>query len=188
MRRLVLPLVCALVACGGSGQSDVEGELAAATFVVEFPASEAVSSAKDRLANTSEIENRLDVIRPSTPSTEAVFDTDPPVPFEFVRDPLNSGSLPAFVQGAERVIAILHPLINPTPNGRVLSGRLVAFDASGVVLRTDFDDDGDARVDALVEWGAGIGVSALEALALAADGLNDRGDDLAAAAAAVLRG
>lgn len=189
MRRVGVAALALVAACGGGGTSEVEAELAAATFVVEFPASSAVSIGKDRAATASEIENRLDVIQPGADAViESIYDTDPPAPFEFVRDPLDTGSLVAFVEGADRVVAVLYPLINPTPNGRVLSGRLVAVDPDGSVLRTDFDDDGDAAVADLVDWGRELGIEPGRALALAVDGINGRGDARADEAASVLLG
>ena len=177
----------ALTACGG-GPNGVVADVSAATFVASFPASEATAVASDRLANTSETENRLDVIRPGGDlAVSPVYASlQAPDPFEFVRDPLTAGSLLAFVASATTVVAVTYPLVDPTPNGRVLAGRLIALDATGKVVATDWDDVGDARITALVAWGADHDLTPVDTIQKAIAGLNDPGDPLSDEAAGLV--
>lgn len=173
MRPLAPLVVLALAVAGcGGGTSAVADEVAAATFLVDMPASGLVSVERDRPASSSGAENRLDVIRPEDFDRLVVYASTPiPEPFEFVRDPLSAGGLDAFLAGVDRVLAVVYPLIEPTPGGRVLSGVLIGLDRSGRVVRTDWNDDGDARITALLEWGHGRGLTVLDTLELAVWGL-----------------
>lgn len=170
MKRLAL-VALALGACGGGLAA--EGEIAAATFLVDVDAADLEVVGRDRLAAGSGDEDRLDVLRP-TPDAEirSLYRSTPmPNPFEFVRDPLSAGGVDVFLESADRIVAVVYPLIDSTPGGRVLAATLVALDSEGEVVATDWDDDSDAAVAALVDWGAAQGFDVLETLELAFRGL-----------------
>lgn len=170
MKRLAL-FALVLAACGGGLAA--EGEIAAATFLVDVPVEGLEVVGRDRLAAGAGDEDRLDVLRPSTDAEiRSLYQSAPvPEPFEFVRDPLAAGGIDVFLQSADRIIAVVYPLIDPTPGGRVLAASLVALDTEGRVVGADWDEDSTAAVAALVDWGAPQGFDALETLELAFRGL-----------------
>lgn len=179
MRRVAAAVaLLTLAACGGP--NPIAGDLAAATFVVSFPSTGAEVVAHDRIANTTETENRLDVIRPSGDPlviSPVYASTPQPDPFEFIRNPLTKGSLAAFLEGTTTVVAVVYPLVDPTPNGRVLAASLIGLDASGQVVLTDWDAEGDRRITALMAWGAEQGLSPVDTIQKAIAGLNEPGAD-----------
>lgn len=172
MKRLLVAAL-ALAACGG-GDLAAEGGIAAATFLVEGAATDFEVVGVDRAAGRGD-ENRLDVVRPTVTARRIDLYPSAPVPepFEFVRDPLAAGGIDRMLVSAERVVAVVHPLIDRTPNGRVLTGSLVAIGADGTVVGTDWDDGSDAAVRELVAWGRENGWDPLTTLELAAAGLRD---------------
>jgi len=170
MKRL-LAVGLVLGACGGGGIA-AEAEIAAATFLVDVPADELEVGGRDRPAGTGD-EDRLDVLL-TGPSAEivALYPSTPrPEPFEFVRDPLSAGGVERILDGAARVVAVVYPLIDRTPGGRVLTGNLIAVSAEGAVIATDWDDASDQAIRSLVEWGRGEGLTALQTIELAVRGL-----------------
>ncbi|MEX2279022.1 MAG: hypothetical protein WEA76_02930 [Acidimicrobiia bacterium] len=178
MKRLVV-LAVAVAACGG-GSGAAEAAIAASTFLVAVDADGLEVAGRDRLAGGGD-EARLDVLAPdATAEIVSLYPSAPvPEPFEFVRDPLSSGGIGTFLASADRVVAVVFPLIDVTPDGRVLSGSLIALGGDGTVVGTDWGDDSDAAVAALVAWGSNQGMSALQTIELAARGLG--GDDSSAA-------
>lgn len=183
----LVTVVSLLSACGSSGGA-AEAELAASTFLVEVAAADLEVVGRDRLANTGE-ENRLDVLRPGG-SMEIVTihsGTPLPEPFEFVRDPLSSGGIDPVLAESERLIAVLFPLIDPTPGGRVLTGSLIGFGPGGNLVYTDWDEGSFDAVSELLAWGAEQGFEPLESLELAVRGLGGSTDANATTAANFLR-
>lgn len=187
MRRLVLPAVL-LVACGGSTGVSAEAELAAATFLVEVPSAQLAQVGRDRLAGTGD-ENRLDVLRPEDEMRIVPIHPGTPVPdpFEFVRDPLGPGSVQPVLDGSDRVIAVVYPLIDRTPGGRVLSGSLVALGRGGNLVHTDWEQESFDAVAALFAWGADQGLDPLASLEQAVRGLGGATDPTAVTAADFFR-
>lgn len=171
---LPLSVVVLVAACGGSGAA--QGELSAATFLVDFSASEAEIVGRDRLVNSG-TEDRLDVLRPGGDMTIVpIYSNTPmPEPFEFVRDPLSAGPVEPLLDDAERVIAVINPLIDRTPGGRVLAGSIITFGPGGNLLGVDWDDDDRTRLADLLAWGAEQGLDPLASIELAVRGLG--GDD-----------
>jgi hypothetical protein len=165
-----------VAACGG-GSSGIETEVAAATFIVSAPADEVEIVGRDRLAIGSGDEDRLDVLRlPDSADIIAVYDSTPtPEPFEFLRNPLLAGGVIPVLESADQIVAVVYPLLDMTPGGRLLAGVLIAIGPDGTVVGTDWDDRGDAAVAELVAWGAERGIDAPAALRLAVAGLT--GDD-----------
>jgi hypothetical protein len=187
--RAVTALALLLAACTG-GTTAVEGEMAAATFVAAMDASDLESVGRDRQSAAAGAEDRLDVLRPpASAEIVQIYPSSPiPDPFEFVRNPLSAGGVTAFLESADRIVAVLHPLIDTTPGGRVLAGSLVGLGADGTVVGTDWDDEGDAAVAALVAWGAGRGHDPLTVIELAVRGLGGSDDADAITAADFVRG
>ena len=183
MRRLLVLAPLALVtACGGPGAA--QGELAAATFLVEVPAADVEIVGGDRLVNSG-TEDRLDVLRPGGEMTIVPIHPDTPIPepFEFVRDPLSSGPVLPLLEGAERVIAVINPLIDRTPGGRVLTGSILAFGPGGNLVGADWDEADRVRLAELLAWGSERGLDPLLAIEFAVRGLGGSGGEDAAAAA-----
>jgi hypothetical protein len=181
--------VVAVLATGcGSATLTAEGELAAATFLVEAPAAGVVVVGNDRFADTGD-ENRLDVLVPGGDATVvSLYPSTPvPEPFAFVRDPLRAGGVDSMLGSAETVVAVVFPLIDRTPGGRALVGSLVALDGGGEVIDTDWDDASDEAVASLVRWGREQGLAPLETLHLAVRGLGGDDSGRAQEAAAFLR-
>lgn len=174
MKRFVI-LAVAVAACGG-GSGAAEGAIAASTFLVSVDADGLEVAGRDRLAGGGD-EARLDVLAPdATAEIVSLYPSTPvPEPFEFVRDPLSSGGIETLLASADTVVAVIYPLIDRTPDGRVLTGSLIAVGADGTVVGTDWGDDSDAAVAALVAWGSEQGMSAFQSIELAARGLG--GDD-----------
>ncbi|MEX1006036.1 MAG: hypothetical protein WD990_13920 [Acidimicrobiia bacterium] len=175
MRRLApLTVLLLVAACGGSGAA--QGELSAATFLVEVGADDVEIVGRDRLVNSG-TEDRLDVLRPGGDMTIVPIHPNTPVPepFEFVRDPLSAGSIVPLLDDAERVIAVINPLIDRTPGGRVLAGSIITFGPGGNLLHADWDDDDRTRLADLLAWGAERGLDSLATIELAVRGLG--GDD-----------
>lgn len=177
MKRLAMSMVllAGLSACGGAPA--VQGEMAAATFLVEVATADLEVVGRDRLATAGGSEDRLEVLRPSAAMTIVPIHSSTPVPdpFEFVRDPLSTGAAGPVLEGSERVIIVLHPLIDATPGGRVLAGSLIGFGSGGNVVQTDWDADGDQRIADLLAWGADRGLQPLQTLELAVRGLGQTG-------------
>jgi hypothetical protein len=171
MRRLVPLSVFVLVAaCGGPGAA--QGELSAATFLVDFAADEVEIVGRDRLVNSG-TEDRLDVLRPGGDMTIVPIHSNTPVPepFEFVRDPLSAGPVVPLLDDAERVIAVIFPLVDRTPGGRVLAGSVITFGPGGNLLGADWDDDDRNRLADLLAWGAEQGLDPLATIERAIQGL-----------------
>lgn len=171
MRRTVPLLAFALVvACGGSGAA--QGELSAATFLVDVAADEVEIIGRDRLVNSG-TEDRLDVLRPGGAMTIVPIHPNTPVPepFEFVRDPVSAGPVDPLLDDAERVIAVINPLVDRTPGGRVLAGSIMTFGPGGNLLHVDWDDDDRTRLADLLAWGGERGLDPLATLELAIRGL-----------------
>ncbi|HSJ28979.1 MAG TPA: hypothetical protein VLB67_12290 [Acidimicrobiia bacterium] len=186
MRRWVVGVALVATGCGASGAS-AEGEMAAATFLVEASAGGVVVAGNDRFANTGD-ENRLDVIVPGEGATVLAIHPSTPVPepFAFVRDPLRAGGVETVLASADTIVAVVLPLIDRTPGGRVLVGSLIALDGRGEVVGTDYDDVSDQAIAALVRWGSEQGLTPLESLHLAVRGLGGDDDERAQEAAAFL--
>ena len=186
MKRL-LPLVLVVAACSSGGLT-AEAEIAAATFVAEFTPSQVDVVDRDRLGSVGGEEDRLDVLQLSTEAhLISLYPSTPvPEPFQFVRDPLSSGAVAPMLE-ADRLVAVVYPLIDPTPGGRVLRGSLIALDDSGMVVGTDWDEASDAAVTELIAWGAETGRTPAETIELAVRGLAGSSDPDAETAATFLR-
>lgn len=184
MRRRGTWLVLLLLVACGRGGTGVEAEVAATTFLVTMPADQLEVVGRDRLAVGAGDEDRLEVIRaPAGADLISIYPATPvPEPFEFVRNPLAAGAVETVLASADRVVAVLYPLIDSTPGGRVLAGSLVALGPDGRVVGTDWNDAGTAAIAALVDWGNDRNMDAAAALQLAVAGLG--GDDSPAAAEA----
>jgi hypothetical protein len=175
-RLALIAVVAAVAACGG-GTNAAGSEMAAATFLVEFVADDLVLAGRDRLAGTGE-ENRLDVLRPAGEIEIVPIHAGTPVPdpFEFVRDPLAPGGIDSVLDSSERIVAVVYPLIDRTPGGRVLAASLIGIGAGGNLAHTDWDEESTQRVADLLAWGADRGLDPLPTLELAVRGLSG-GDD-----------
>ncbi|HVR33275.1 MAG TPA: hypothetical protein VMS74_11295 [Acidimicrobiia bacterium] len=186
MRRL-LAAGLVLGACGGGGIA-AEAGIAAATFLVDVPADELEIGGRDRPAGTGD-EDRLDVLLPGlSAEIVAIYPSTPrPEPFEFVRDPLSAGGVERLLDGADRVVAVVYPLVDRTPGGRVLTGSLIVVSAEGAVIATDWDDASDQAIRNLVEWGRGVDLTALQTIELAVRGLAGSDSSDAQTAADFLR-
>lgn len=184
---VLLSVTSLLWACG-SGALHAEAELAASTFLVEVAAADLEVAGRDRLAGTGE-ENRLDILRPGGDFEIVTIHSGTPIPepFEFVRDPLSSGAIDPVLAESARLIAVVFPLIDPTPGGRVLSGSLIGFGPGGNLVYTDWDDGSFEAVSELLVWAADEGIDPLAALELAVRGLGGSTDPAATTAATFLR-
>jgi hypothetical protein len=105
----------------------------------------------------------------------------------FVRDPLSKGSIDEFLTGAEIVVVVLRPLLDPTRLGAEFDAWLIGLDGSGRMLKSDWDDSGEERINALMEWAAASRIGPADAVAWAARGLAGISDDpLAEEAASII--
>lgn len=188
MKPLVGALVVLLVACGGSSGGAAEPELAAATFLVEVDSESMTVTGRDRLAGTGD-ENRLDVLRPDGEMRIVTIHSGTPVPepFEFVRDPLGPGPVQPLLDSTDRVVAVVYPLIDRTPGGRVLAASLIGLGAGGNLVHSDWDEASFEALSALFAWGGDQGLDPLAALEQAVRGLGGSSDPTATTAAAFLR-
>jgi hypothetical protein len=176
-RAAALIVLAATVAACGGGTNAAESEMAAATFLVEFVADDLEVVGRDRLAGTGD-ENRLDVLRPVGEIRIVPIHAGTPVPdpFEFVRDPLAPGGIDSVLDASERIVAVVYPLIDRTPGGRVLAASLIGIGPGGNLALTDWDDESTQRVADLLAWGADRGMEPLGALELAVRGLGGTAD------------
>ncbi len=176
MIRRALPIGLLVAACGG-GATLFEGEMAAATFVVVMSPFEVTVTGSDRFAVGAGDEDRLDVLQlAESASIRPIYAATPtPEPFEFVRDPLAAGPIAPVLASADQLVAVLYPLVDPTPGGRVLSGALIALGGDGALLGTDWGEVADARMTELLAWAADRGIEPGRAVELAVRGLG--GDD-----------
>lgn len=177
MRRVAAALVALgmISACGGLSDS-LEGDLAAASEVIEVPVTAIEPVARDRYGFTSpNSEATLDVfeVDASLAARFEVFEAPRADPIEFVRNPVSLGSLANVLDPAETVVVILIPLIDPTRDFRVdFDGFFISLDAAGRVVAADYPDDTAERLDDLFEFGRQEGYQPAEILAVAAHGVN----------------
>jgi hypothetical protein len=68
-------------------------------------------------------------------------------------------------------VAVVYPLIDRTPGGRVLAASLIGIGAGGNLSHTDWDEESTQRVADLLAWGADRGLDPLRTLELAVRGL-----------------
>lgn len=177
MRRVAtaLALTSMLTACGGPSDT-LEGDLAAASEIIQIPASAAEPVARDRYGFTNpDSEATLDVfeVDASTAQRFDVFDAPRADPIEFVRNPVSRGASANVLEPAETVVVILIPLIDPTRDfGVGFDAFFVSLDAAGSVVASDYPDDTGERLQQLFEFGRSEGHQPAEILAIAARGLN----------------
>ncbi len=177
MRRVAaaLALIGLLVACGGPSDT-LEGDLAAASEIIEVPAAAAEPVARDRYGFTNpNSEPTLDVFEVEASVAERfdVFEAPRADPIEFVRNPVSLGALANVLDPAETVVVILIPLIDPTRDfGVGFDAFFVSLDPSGGVVAADYPEDAVERLDQLFEFGRTEGYEPAEILAIAAQGVN----------------
>ncbi len=177
MRRGAAALTVAVLvtACGGPSDT-LEGDLAAASEVIQVPAAAVEPVARDRYGFTnSNSEATLDVFEVDASVTDRfdVFEAPRADPIEFVRNPVSLGALANVLDPAETVVVILIPLIDPTRDFRIaFDAFFVSLDSTGSVVAADYPDDAKGRLDDLFEFGRTEGYEPAEILAIAAKGVN----------------
>jgi hypothetical protein len=177
VRRYAVALLSMSLVSGCGGPSDtLEGDLAAASEVIEVPVAAVEPVARDRYGFTNaNSEPTLDVfsIDASTAERFDVFEAPRADPIEFVRNPVSLGALGKVLDPAETVVAILIPLIDPTRDFAVgFDAFFISLDAAGQVVAADYPDDTRERLGDLFEFGRGEGHPPAEILAIAARGVN----------------
>lgn len=177
MRRVAtwLALIGLLSACGGSSDS-LEGDLAAASEIIQIPAAAAEPVARDRYGFTNpNSEATIDVFAVDASVAERfeVFEAPRADPIEFVRNPVSLGALANVLDPAETIVVILIPLIDQTRDfGVDFDAFFVSLDASGSVVASDYSADSMDRLDGLFDFGRTEGLEPAEILAITARGLN----------------
>lgn len=177
MRRFAaaVALVGMLSACGGPSDT-LEGDLAAASEIIQVPAAALEPVARDRYGFTNpDSEATLDVfsVDAAAAGRFEVFEAPRADPIEFVRDPGSLGALVNVLGSAETAVVILIPLIDPTRDFLIaFDARFVSLDGSGSVSASDFSDETMERLDDLFEFGRAEGLEPAEILAIAAQGVN----------------
>lgn len=170
-----LALIALLAACGGPSDT-LEGDLAAASEIIQLPAAAAEPIGRDRYGFTNpSSEATIDVfsVDASVAQRFEVFDAPRADPIEFVRNPVSLGALANVLDPADTLVVILIPLIDPTRDFSVdFDGFLIALDSTGTVVATDYPDDTGQRLDQLFEFGRSEGREPAEILAIAARGVN----------------
>ena len=194
MRRAVtaLAVLGLLTACGGRSDT-LEGDLAAASEIIEVRAAAVEPVARDRYGFTSpNSEATLDVFEVDASLAERfeVFEAPRSDPIEFVRNPVSLGALANVLDVADSLVVILIPLIDETRDFRVgFDAFFIALDATGRVVATDYPDDTGGRLEQLFEFGRIEGYGPAEILRVAAVGVNaDRRSPLEAEAVEILFG
>ncbi|MDH3247662.1 MAG: hypothetical protein OEQ47_01790 [Acidimicrobiia bacterium] len=177
MRRVAISLavIGLLSACGGSSDS-LEGDLAAASEIIQIPAAAAEPVARDRYGFTNpNSEATIDVFAVDASVAERfeVFEAPRADPIEFVRNPVSLGALANVLDPAETIVVILIPLIDQTRDFVVdFDAFFVSLDASGSVVASDYSADSMDRLDELFDFGRTEGLEPAEILAITARGLN----------------
>ena len=175
MRRVAAALTVAVLvsACGGPSDT-LEGDLAAASEIIQVPAVALEPVARDRYGFTNpDSEATLDVfeVNAAAAGRFEVFEAPRADPIEFVRNPVSLGALVNVLDSAETVVVILIPLIDPTRDFRIaFDARFISLD--GAVVASDFSDETMERLDDLFEFGRAEGLDPAEILAIAAQGVN----------------
>lgn len=147
MRRLVSMTAVMVVAaaCGGTDTGGLATELVAATHVVEASV-EAVSVVGRDVSGAvpESSEPRLDVIELDGSEVRIIpVSADAPElgdPVVVVRDELSLGAVAPFLEGADRVLVVVIPLVLPTHGGRSHDARLIALSGREVTA-TDIGVD-----------------------------------------------
>jgi hypothetical protein len=164
-----------LSACGGPSDT-LEGDLAAASEIIQVPAAAVEPVARDRYGFTNpSSEPTLDVFEVGASRAERfeVFEAPRADPIEFVRNPVSLGALANVLDPADTVVVILIPLIDPTRDFRIaFDAFFVSIDGSGSVVAADYTDDTRDRLNELFEFGRNEGYRPAEILAIAARGVN----------------
>lgn len=185
-------MVGLLTACGGRSDT-LEGDLAAASEIIQAPAAAVEPVARDRYGFTNpNSEATLDVfeVDASLADRFEVFEAPRADPIEFVRNPLSLGAVANVLEPADALVVILIPLIDPTRDFHVgFDALFIALDGSGSVVATDYPEDTGDRLDRLFEFGRSEGYDPAEILAIAAQGVNaDPPSQLEAEAVRILFG
>lgn len=177
MRRAAaaLAIVGLLTGCGGRSDT-LEGDLAAASEIIQAPVGAVEPVARDRYGFTSpSSEATLDVFEVDASLVDRfeVFDAPRADPIEFVRNPLSLGAVANVLDPADSLVVILIPLIDPTRDFRVgFDAFFIALDGSGSVVATDYPEETGDRLGRLFEFGRAEGYEPAEILAIAAQGVN----------------
>ena len=177
MRQVVavFAVVGLLSACGGRSDT-LEGDLAAASEIIQVPAAAVEPVALDRYGFTSpNAEATIDVFEVDASLAERfeVFEAPRADPIEFVRNPVSLGALANVLDPAETIVVILIPLIDVTRDFRVgFDAFFISLDPAGGVVASDYSEDTGDRLDQLFEFGRAEGYEPAEILAVAAQGVN----------------
>lgn len=194
MRRLLaIAMVTGLVAACGAETDSIEGDLAAASEVIEAPAAAMEPVGRDRYGFTSaNAEATIDVfeVEAADASRFEVFSAPRDDVIEFVRNPVSRGALANVLDPADSLVVILIPLLDPTRDFRVdFDAFFIALDESGAVVASDYSETTTERLDELFDLGRGSGLEPAEMLALTARAINaESPTGLESEALAILRG
>lgn len=165
-----------LISACGSRSDTIEGDLAAASEIVQVPAEFAEPIGRDRYGFTSpNSEATLDVFRVEASVVERfeVFEAPRGEVIEFVRNPVSLGALANVLDAADSIVVILIPLLDPTRDfGVDFDGFFVALDSAGSVVAADYPATTIERLDELFEFGRREGDAPAEILAVTADAIN----------------
>ena len=172
---MTLAVVGLLTACGGRSDS-LEGDLGAASEILQVPATALEPVARDRYGFTSpNSEPTIDVFEVDATQAQRfdVFEAPRSDPIEFVRNPVSLGALANVLDPAETMVVILIPLIDQTQDfGVGFDAFFISLDATGRVVASDYPDDTGDLLGRLFEFGRAEGYQPAEILAIAAKGVN----------------
>ena len=163
IRRLAAVAGLALVvgSCGG-GSSRLADDLLLVTRVVEVSPEAVTFVGRDVAGNVAEVGNdpepRVFVYEVNAADARilATFPEagPPPDTIRFGRDSLSFAPLDVLTAGADRVVLLLRPLIDPTRGGVGFEALAVAVGADGQVLASDWQGEDEARLEAVVDGDA----------------------------------
>lgn len=180
------------VACGG-GSDTIEGDLAAASEIIQVSAALVEPIGRDRYGFTSpNAEATIDVFEVEADQVDRfdIFTAPRSDSIRFVRNPVSQGPLTGVLDPADSLVIVLIPLLDPTRDfGVDFDAFFISLDASGAVVASDFTASTNTRLDGLFDLGRTSGLEPAEILAISARAVNtDSPAGIEAEALSVLRG
>jgi hypothetical protein len=181
-----------VVACGGEADT-IEGDLAAASEIIQVQASVAEPIGRDRYGFTNpNSEATIDVFEMDAAQASRfdVFTAPRSDSIRFVRNPVSHGPVAGVLDPADSLVIILIPLLDPTRDFLVdFDAFFISLDASGAVVASDYPDSTNATFDSLFDLGRREDLEPGEILAITAQAINaETPVGIEAEALSILRG
>ncbi len=187
IRRLAAAGLVLAASCSGGG-SRFADDLLLVTRVVEVSREEISFVGRDVAGNVSEVGNNPEprvLVYEVAAAGARILDTfpgagPPPATIRFGRDSLTFAPLETLTAGADRVVLLLRPLIDPTRGGVGFEALAVALGPDGRVVGSDWQGLDAAHLEAVVGDDAAASLEMLvEALSRRARGETLSEDDRA---------